>query len=180
MIGLGFYTRGKNVELVIRAIGCTVPPRPELVWVGNVADAGLLERSTALAQGVAFRPLTRIGDDELVGLLNHAAAMVYAPRLEPFGLAPIEAAACGLPLVAVAEGDVRETVIDGVTSLLVGSDPAAIAAWPASCLTRRSRDSWVRTGYTSPRLTRLGEASPTRRISDSMAQPRGGPPCRSR
>ena len=130
VIGLGSYTREKNVELVIRAIGCMPPPRPELVWVGNVADAGLVERSTALAdaQGVALRPLTRIGDDELVGLLNHASAMVYAPRLEPFGLAPIEAAACGLPVVAVAEGGVRETVIDGVTGLLVGSDPAAISA----------------------------------------------------
>ena len=128
VIGLGSYTREKNVELVIRAIGCM--PRPELVWVGNVADAGLVERSTALAdaQGVALRPLTRIGDDELVWLLNHALAMVYAPRLESFGLAPIEAAACGLPVVAVAEGGVRETVIDGVTGLLVGSDPAAISA----------------------------------------------------
>ena len=53
--------------------------------------------------------------------------MVYAPRLEPFGLAPLEASACGLPVVAVAEGGVRESVIDGLNGLLVQHQPEAIA-----------------------------------------------------
>ena len=48
--------------------------------------------------------------------------MVYAPRLEPFGYAPLEAAACGLPVVAKAEGGVRETVVDAVTGFLVDDD----------------------------------------------------------
>jgi glycosyltransferase involved in cell wall biosynthesis len=52
-------------------------------------------------------------------VLNEAAVMAYAPRLEPFGYAPLEAAACGLPVVAQAEGGVRETVIDGETGFLV-------------------------------------------------------------
>ena len=68
-----------------------------------------------------------IGDNELVEILNRAAAMVYAPRLEPFGLAPLEANACGLPVVAVAEGGVRETIIDGVNGLLVQHQPQAMA-----------------------------------------------------
>ena len=53
--------------------------------------------------------------------------MVYASRLEPLGLAPLEANACGLPVVAVAEGGVRETIIDGVTGLLVQHQPQAMA-----------------------------------------------------
>ncbi|HEX6816997.1 MAG TPA: glycosyltransferase, partial [Ktedonobacterales bacterium] len=36
--------------------------------------------------------------------------------------------ACGLPVVAVAEGGVRETVVDGVTGLHVLHDPRAVAA----------------------------------------------------
>jgi glycosyltransferase involved in cell wall biosynthesis len=46
--------------------------------------------------------------------------MAYAPRLEPLGLAPLEAGACGLPVVAVAEAGVRETVVDGITGSLTG------------------------------------------------------------
>jgi glycosyltransferase involved in cell wall biosynthesis len=52
---------------------------------------------------------------------------VYAPRLEPFGFAPLEANACGLPVVAVSEGGLRETIRDGVNGLLVDDDPTAIA-----------------------------------------------------
>ena len=43
--------------------------------------------------------------------IHSTAAMLYAPRLEPFGLAPLEANACGLPVIAVPEGGVRETVV---------------------------------------------------------------------
>jgi glycosyltransferase involved in cell wall biosynthesis len=53
--------------------------------------------------------------------------MVYAPRLEPFGLAPLEANACGLPMIAVAEGGVRESVIDGVNGFLVPNQPRMMA-----------------------------------------------------
>src|SRR3954447_14383079 len=45
--------------------------------------------------------------------------MVYAPHLEPFGYAPLEANACGTPVVALAEGGVRETVHHEVNGLLV-------------------------------------------------------------
>ena len=48
-------------------------------------------------------------------------------RLEPFGFAPLEANACGAPVVAVAEGGVRETVRDGLNGFLVDDEPDAIA-----------------------------------------------------
>jgi len=84
-------------------------------------------RSLAESCGVSFEARTSIGDNELVETLNRAAVMVYAPRLEPFGFAPLEANACGLPVVAVAEGGVRETIEDGVNGLLVQHQPEAIA-----------------------------------------------------
>ncbi|MFZ1310072.1 MAG: glycosyltransferase family 4 protein, partial [Candidatus Microthrix parvicella] len=62
----------------------------------------------------------RVDDARLVDLLNRASLMAYAPRLEPLGLAPLEAGACGLPVVAVAEAGVRETVVDGITGSLTG------------------------------------------------------------
>jgi glycosyltransferase involved in cell wall biosynthesis len=76
---------------------------------------------------VPLEPRIGIADGELVDLLNRAAVMVYAPRLEPFGFAPLEAGACALPVVAVPEGGVRETVFDGVNGLLVEPEPGALA-----------------------------------------------------
>jgi glycosyltransferase involved in cell wall biosynthesis len=97
--------------------------------VGNFsADEVLLQlKDLAKALNVEFEARVRIEDTELVQLLNRAVAMVYAPRLEPFGLAPLEANACGLPVIAVAEGGVRETIVDGENGLLVEHDPRAMA-----------------------------------------------------
>ena len=119
--GVGAFAPEKNIAAVISALAALPAPRPRLVWVGNVAAQRYFEtlRDQAASSGVAFEPRLDISDSELVDLLNRAALMVYAPRLEPFGLAPLEANACGLPVVAVAEGGVRETVIDGVNGLLV-------------------------------------------------------------
>lgn len=129
IIGLGSISPAKNIALAIEAVGVLPPPRPPLIWVGNAASPVLLREMAALAasRGVQFSPRVNVTDSELVDLLNRAAVMIYAPRLEPFGLAPIEAGACGVPVVGVAEGGVRETVIDGETGFLVGSSPAAIA-----------------------------------------------------
>jgi len=66
-------------------------------------------------------------DATLVQSLNRAKLLVYASHLEPFGLVPLEASACELPVVAVPEAGIRETVIDGVNGLLVGATSAEVA-----------------------------------------------------
>lgn len=130
VVGIGAFLQHKNVEFVIEALGQVPPPRPRLIWIGNVVWQPYFEEMKRLAQslGVDFDLKTKIGDAEIVELLNRASVMAYAPRLEPFGFAPLEANACGTPVVAVAEGGVRETVVDGVNGLLVESDPKAMAA----------------------------------------------------
>lgn len=62
-----------------------------------------------------------VSDEELVRQYQQSGIMLYAPRLEPFGLAPLEANACGTPVIALAQGGVRETVVDGENGQLVDS-----------------------------------------------------------
>lgn len=130
IIGVGAFAPEKNIAAVISALAELPEPPPRLVWVGNVAAPRYFDKlkELAAASGVAYDARVNVSDGELVDLLNRAALMVYAPRLEPFGLAPLEANACGLPVVAVAEGGVRETVIDGVNGLLVAHSADLAAA----------------------------------------------------
>jgi len=123
----------KNADFIIKAVAQIDVPRPHLVWVANwIANRGSESyyeemRSLAKSHEVTFEVRRSIDDKELVDILNRASTMVYAPRLEPFGLAPLEANACGLPVVAVAEGGLRETIIDGVNGFLVQHQPQMMA-----------------------------------------------------
>jgi glycosyltransferase involved in cell wall biosynthesis len=67
--------------------------------------------------------------DEQIRALYRASAATLLPGVEDFGIVPIEAQACGCPAVAVDAGGARETVVDGVTGVLVPeSTPDAFAA----------------------------------------------------
>ncbi|HTK29233.1 MAG TPA: glycosyltransferase [Vicinamibacterales bacterium] len=57
--------------------------------------------------------------DETVRDLYQRAAVVLLPGEEDFGIVPIEAQACGRPVVAFARGGALESVVDGETGVLV-------------------------------------------------------------
>lgn len=155
VVGTGALVPAKRIDFVIEALA-TVPValRPSLVWIGNMAHPAHLEHLTQLAsaRGVRFEPRVNVSDDELVETLNRAALMVYAPRLEPFGYAPLEANACATPVVAVGEGGIRETVVDHVNGRLAPSDPVAFGAIVAELLADESQR--VRLGQEGLRLAR--------------------------
>jgi glycosyltransferase involved in cell wall biosynthesis len=64
------------------------------------------------------------------------AAAVLLPGVEDFGMVPVEAQACGAPVVALAAGGACETVLDGLTGVLVAE---ASADAFAEGLTRAAR-----------------------------------------
>jgi hypothetical protein len=64
----------------------------------------------------------------LAGLYNAADVFVTTPWYEPFGITPLEAMACGCPVIGAAVGGIRSTVVDSVTGFLVPpDDPVALA-----------------------------------------------------
>lgn len=130
VISVGELGRHKNARFIVEAMGKLSDPKPRLLWIGNVSQPSYEAEVRQLAEelGVEFELRVNVSDQELVEQLNTAGVMAYAPRLEPFGFAPLEANACGLPVVAVAEGGVRETIVDGINGLLVPSEPEAMAA----------------------------------------------------
>jgi glycosyltransferase involved in cell wall biosynthesis len=124
VVGIGEFDPRKRVEVAIRAVSRLSTPRPALNWVGNAANEQYLRglRELARKSRVDFAPLVAVPHDKVVDLLNEASVMLYAPRLEPFGYAPLEGGACGLPVVARAEGGVRESVVHDETGWLVEDD----------------------------------------------------------
>lgn len=82
-------------------------------------------------QGVAGRVrfLGRVAHEEMPPLIRSADTVVSVPWYEPFGITPLEAMACGVPVIASAVGGHLDTVEDGVTGLLVPPQrPMTLAA----------------------------------------------------
>ena len=82
-------------------------------------------RAMAAARHADVEVLGPLEDVEIRALYRRAAA-VLLPGEEDFGIVPVEAEACGRPVVALARGGALETVIDGITGVLV-DEPTADA-----------------------------------------------------
>jgi glycosyltransferase involved in cell wall biosynthesis len=101
----------KRIELAIEA--CDLAHLP-LKIIGDGPERAALER---LAHGRA-EFLGRVSNEDVRSLYRRAQ-MVLLPGEEDFGIAPIEAQACGRPVVALRRGGSLETVVHGTTGVLV-------------------------------------------------------------
>jgi len=108
----------KRVDLALQAFAELGEP---LIVAGSGPE---LERLAASAPpNVRF--LGWVDDRELGDLYRHCRALIF-PGEEDFGITPLEAMACGRPVIAYRAGGVLETVIDGVTGVFF-DEPTARA-----------------------------------------------------
>jgi glycosyltransferase involved in cell wall biosynthesis len=77
--------------------------------------------SLASSLGVAGRVYLRgrIERADVPALLRSADVVVCTPWYEPFGIVPLEAMACGIPVVVSSVGGLVDTVVDGMTGVHV-------------------------------------------------------------
>jgi glycosyltransferase involved in cell wall biosynthesis/phosphoheptose isomerase len=135
LLCLGRLVERKGIGNVIEALAEL--PDAELVVAGGPDPAALDDdpdvrrlRQVAERCGVADRVdlRGRVERRDLPALLRSADAVVCAPWYEPFGIVPLEAMACGVPVVASAVGGMIDTVVDGVTGVHVPPrDPERLA-----------------------------------------------------
>ena len=82
-----------------------------------------------LFDGEAVEYIGEIHDEQKPAFLSGARALLFPIAWpEPFGLAMIEAMACGTPVVAFRHGSVPEVIDEGVTGFVVSSIEQAVAA----------------------------------------------------
>jgi len=142
ILSVGRLVPRKGVDLVIRALPQLAAAGyndVELLIVGGGADSAVLHEDPELQRLMALAAelgvlaqvdlLGQVPRAEMPGIFRSADAVVCTPWYEPFGIVPLEAMACGVPVVAAAVGGLRDTVVDHGTGIHVPPrDPEAIAS----------------------------------------------------
>lgn len=114
----------KRIDVAIEASRLSGTP---LRIIGDGPERAALA-SLASRPGSDVQLLGSVSNDVVRDLYRRAAAAML-PGEEDFGIAPVEAQACGTPVIALARGGALETVVDGVTGVLVDDPtPEAFAA----------------------------------------------------
>lgn len=65
-----------------------------------------------------------VPEDALPSLYGNAKALLF-PQLEDAGIVPLEAQACGTPVIAFGQGGIRDTVVDGTTGVFFAEQTVA-------------------------------------------------------
>src|SRR4051794_32261479 len=176
LVNIGRLAPRKGLDNLIRGLGRLTHQHrmtAKLVLVGgnsDLPDPALtpeIARLQAIAaeEGVANQVAFTGRRTREFLKLYYSAADIFAttPWYEPFGITPLEAMACGTPVVGADVGGIRFTVLDGVTGFLVPpNDPEALAERAAELLRDpdrmkkmgRASISRVHAQFTWPKVTR--------------------------
>jgi mannosyltransferase len=142
----------KGTDLFVEAMIATLPAHPDAT---AIIMGGVTADNTAFVEGLKTR-IAAAGLQKRILILPEDKGWSIAPwfqatdlyiapqRWEGFGLTPLEAMACGVPVIATRVGAFEELVRDGVTGRLIApddlsemtavigaamSDPATLVRW---------------------------------------------------
>lgn len=175
IVSVGRFVQRKGFDVMIRALQWI--PDAELVIVGGPDKAALrddseAQRLLALARELGVAKRVRLYGSveraDMPAVLRSADVVACTPWYEPFGIVPLEAMACGVPVVASAVGGMLDTVVDGVTGRLVpprrpdlladvlnellADDTRRRAMGEAGCHRAQARYSWDRVAAETLRI----------------------------
>jgi glycosyltransferase involved in cell wall biosynthesis len=185
LLALGRLVERKGVATAIEAL--VHLPDAELVVAGGPARRELdangdyrLLAGAARDHGVADRVVFTggVARADVPALIRSSDIVVCVPWYEPFGIVPLEAMACGVPVVASAVGGLADSVVDGQTGLLVPPrDPRALAAAAGELLASPAKRAALgaagtnraRRRYSWPRVAAQTEAVYQRLASNRVA-----------
>jgi len=112
--------------------------RPEWIIVSDAVDEEYFKSFDAKARrlNVSYQFHCGINDASLRHFYQTSALVLCASHQEPFGLVPLEAMACGTPVMAVNEGGYKETIPHGWAGYLLERNEKIWADKLQECLAR--------------------------------------------
>lgn len=177
IVSIGRLVPRKGFEVLIRAMAAV--PDAELLIVGGPAAEELSSDQEAcrlsslaaeLGVGDRVRLCGSVSRADMPAVLRSADVVACTPWYEPFGIVPVEAMACGLPVLATAVGGMLDTVVDGTTGVLIPpknpqacadalnsmlADPRRLRRWAAAGYERaQARYSWDRIAADTEKMYR--------------------------
>ncbi|HBE90765.1 MAG: glycosyl transferase [Candidatus Andersenbacteria bacterium RIFCSPHIGHO2_12_FULL_46_9] len=127
---LVFFGRISHDKGAREAIEVALQTKLPLVLAGITPEKKYFEEEIKpLIDGQQIRYVGNAGPKERDRLLGDAIALLHLINFdEPFGLAPVEAMACGTPVIAMTRGSMPEIIKDGATGFLVQTLEEAVTA----------------------------------------------------
>jgi glycosyltransferase involved in cell wall biosynthesis len=119
---VGRIMKSKNLNILLKVFSAILNDgnNVNLIILGEGEEKENIEK-IILREGMEtnVKLIGRVDDQQLIEYYSRAICVVYPSINEPFGLVPIEAQACHVPVIAFKSGGVIETVIDNKTGILV-------------------------------------------------------------